>query len=169
MNLQSGVKLPDTLTDGVHVTSIICSATASSTEDQGEVLFAQVRRNAFDTGLTSISIRPGFSDVDESEFTWTDATRTLDLTPISGEDSFKITLFNGTVINPTSLSWTITDVEGLHYLYIDSNGDEQFSVNPNREQIFNFLRTTIPVSSVSSSSIPFASLIDLSILSITSS
>jgi hypothetical protein len=129
--------------EGAPITYIICKSGATSTKDIGDILFAQVTRLGFDTGLSSVSIRPGFFDVNKAELTYDNPTRTLDLLPIAPETSVKVRLFNGSIVERDSFSWTNSNVEGLHYFYLDDNGDEQISVGPNRETQNNLLRSTV--------------------------
>jgi len=106
-------------------------------------LFAQSKRDSFDTGLTNISIRPGFLDVSKSEFSYNNGTRTLLLSPIAPETAIKARLFSGLIIERASFSWINADIEGRHYFYIDDEGAEQVSSSPNREAVNNFLRSNI--------------------------
>lgn len=64
----------------------------------------------------------GFPDRSQFTLSWNNGTRTLTLTPVATNFSF---WSNGTFYTKTSASIQISNVEGNHYIYFDSNGNIQ--------------------------------------------
>jgi hypothetical protein len=62
----------------------------------------------------------GFTDRTQVTPTWSNATRTLTLTPVSTDFSI---WSNGKHFLKTTVSFQISDVEGQHYIYFDVNGE----------------------------------------------
>lgn len=145
-DIQNGFEEAPTFEDAVLITSIICKSGATSTKSQADILFAQAKTTSFDTGLTNISINPGFIDVDTSEFSHVDGTQTLTLSPIAPATTIKVKLFSGQIIERSSFTWVHADVEAVIFFYIDDAGDEQTSVAPSKESTYNLMKSTIPCS-----------------------
>jgi len=62
----------------------------------------------------------GFEDRDDSELTWTDGTLKLEINPTGTDFSFWV---DGIKFVSTGDFVTITDTEGMWYIYYDSDGD----------------------------------------------
>lgn len=69
----------------------------------------------------------GFPNIIDSDMTFSDATRTLTISPVSGSFSY----YNrGVLITKNApITFQISNVEGIHYIYIDSNDVFQELVN----------------------------------------
>lgn len=142
-DLQDGFLVAPTFKDAVLVTAGICKSGATDTTNQAEILFAQSKRNYFDTGLNTVSIRPGYLDVTASTMSFDKTTRTLTETAVG--DSFKVRTTSGVVKEITEDSVVISDTEGLFMVYRDDDGVLTSTSNPSRQNIYNLGLSNIVV------------------------
>lgn len=96
--------------------------------------------------FTAMHDPTGFENRTGSAFTFTDATRKLEITVVSG--SYNIWFAGVKHIISTTKEIAITDVEGLHYIYFDTDDTLKEYVNATVGEILTLIRDKCLVSIV---------------------
>ena len=111
--------------------------------DTPDAEWARVGSADMTSGYFATKEPTGFLDKSETTLSWDDGTRTLTLTLVGSDATV---YHNGRLITlTTNLSKQITDVDGQHYIFIDSDGELQSSTALYSQE---FIRDEIAVAEV---------------------